>query len=304
MIRDLFLQAAPALLSMLTLGLIALAAWVTALASQHIRDKRYGAAVTLLAYGAAGVAADFAQHIVADLKDPTKPGKWTSVVGASLRIQGIGLLRQLYPFAVSVIERVLRDPAKVDTLLGTLLERAVVDLKSKAPAQLPAVETLPSLAADPVVLGRETVAPPEPIAPASIQRAPTLSMGAPAFDPTQTQDVTEASRAVQRAVAEHPANDSERGSISLRSLLCLFAVAALLGGALSACPSWNRPVCPTPGRWSCVEDWPRYCSPTRELTPIGDEPCGLQGRVCALRADGVARCAPRADAGLDTDGGQ
>lgn len=111
-------------------------------------------------------------------------------------------------------------------------------------------------------------------------------------------------RAIEESTAAPPRNDGQRGSISLRALLALLVIAVALGAALSGCPNWQRPSCPTPGRWSCVEDWPRFCAPTRELTPIGDEPCALQGRVCALRADGVARCAPRADAGLDTDGGQ
>jgi len=267
MLRDLFLQAAPALLSMLTLGLIALAAWVTAVVARHIRDKRYGAAVTLLAYGAAGVAADLAQHVVDALKDPSKPGSWSSVSGAAVRLRGIDLLRQLYPLAVSFITRVLRDPAKVDALLGTLLEKAVVDLKSKAPAQLPAVETLPSLAADPVVLDRETIVPPEPIAPAG--------------------------------------DNPERGSISLRALLALLVIAVALGAALSGCPNWQRPACGHGGQYSCEHDHPHYCAEaTGELTPIGDEPCAAQGRVCEVRADGVARCAPRADAGLDADGGR
>lgn len=68
---------------------------------------------------------------------------------------------------------------------------------------------------------------------------------------------------------------------------------ALLAAALACgCPNWNRPVCGAPGAYSCVDDWPRYCAAaTGELTPIGDEACAASGRVCALRADGVAYCA-------------
>ena len=172
MLRDLIVRAAPALLVLLSLGLTALVAWATALVARHIRDKRYGAAVTLLAYGAAGVVADLAQHVVDALKDPGKPGTWTSVAGAAVRLRGIELLRQLYPLAVAFVTQVLRDPAKVDALLGTLLEKAVVDLKAKAPAGGAAALALPGesvaeLAADPVLLARPTVAPPEPIAPAA-----------------------------------------------------------------------------------------------------------------------------------------
>ena len=77
------------------------------------------------------------------------------------------------------------------------------------------------------------------------------------------------------------------------------ALACALGGALTGCPNWNRAACPTPGAYSCEHDQPHYCArATHELTPIGDEPCGMQpGRVCALSDAGVARCA------LATDGG-
>lgn len=169
MLHALFLQVAPAFLYATGLGLVALAAWVSSLVAKHIRDKRYGAAVTLLAYGAAGVVADLEQHVVVALKDPAKAGKWTEIAAGAVRVRGVELLRKLYPLAVGFITQVLRDPKQVDTLLGTLLERAVLDLKAKVPARLPAppAETLNSLAEDPVLLGRSTVVPPEPIAPAN-----------------------------------------------------------------------------------------------------------------------------------------
>lgn len=199
MIRTLLAQAGPSLLPALVLALIALAAWVTSLVANHIRDRRYAAAVTLLAYGAAGVAADFAQHAVEALKDPTKLGTWSAVTGAAIRLQAIALLRQLYPLAVDFVTRVLRDPTKVDVLLGTLLERAVVDLKARVPASLPASlpaplpaqlrapETLASLAADPVPLDRPTVAPPEPIAPVRFDSTQTLTLDV-------TEEVRESAR--------------------------------------------------------------------------------------------------------------
>lgn len=75
-------------------------------------------------------------------------------------------------------------------------------------------------------------------------------------------------------------------------------LAAALVAAVAGCPNWNRPTCPTPGAYSCDHDQPHYCArATHELTPIGDEPCSAQGRVCALSDAGVARCA------LATDGG-
>jgi hypothetical protein len=43
-------------------------------------------------------------------------------------------LRSLYPLAITLVTEVLRDPSKVDSLLGTLVERAVVDLKARSAA--------------------------------------------------------------------------------------------------------------------------------------------------------------------------
>lgn len=75
------------------------------------------------------------------------------------------------------------------------------------------------------------------------------------------------------------------------------ALASLLLG-LAGCPDWQRPACEQPGAYACRGDQPHYCSPSREWTPSGDEPCGRQGRVCAVDpADGVAYCAAPADGG-------
>lgn len=132
MSRELIASTFSSFLPVVLLALTALAAWLASLIARHIRDKRYSAAVTLLAYGAAGVVADITQHTVEALKDPTKPGKWDAVAGAAARLRAIELLRSLYPLAVDFVLRVLRDPKKVDELLGTLVERAVVDLKSQS----------------------------------------------------------------------------------------------------------------------------------------------------------------------------
>lgn len=197
MSRDLIVFASTTLLPLLLIALTALAAWVAGLVARHIADKRQAAAVTLLAYGAAGVVADLAQHVVGSLKDPSKPGTWTEVAAAGVKLRATEQLRRLYPFAVDVITRALRDPSKVDDLLGTLLEKAVVDLKAKAPAQIAAAVTLrpPAIGgrADEVPLDRPTVAPPEPIAP---------------FDATLTQDVTGPARAVRSVTTATADNDT------------------------------------------------------------------------------------------------
>jgi hypothetical protein len=134
MTRDLVATATAALLPVVLLTLTALAAALAALVARHIRDKRYGAAVTLLAYGAAGVAADLAQHVVAGLKDPTRAGTWDRVAADAVKRRAVALLRSLYPLAITLVTEVLRDPSKVDSLLGTLVERAVVDLKARSAA--------------------------------------------------------------------------------------------------------------------------------------------------------------------------
>ena len=138
----------------------------------------------------------------------------------------------------------------------------------------------------------DEVALPRPPAPAAIDalRGPTL-MGrepdAAPFDPQARQTIA-------------PPGDGQRGSASVRSLLAVvvtLTVVLPLGVALSGCPNWNRPACTTPGAYSCVSDQPTWCSTTRELTPIGDEPCAAQGRVCGLRADGRAGCLRTVDGG-------
>lgn len=199
----------------------------------------------------------------------------------------------------------------VGTALHVLLDRVTVLTRRNAPGTL----KWPIIAGSILRAVADSLNPPTPtmgLVEAKETTLDALTRGSlvppEPFNPTATQDVTDAAYVARHTVAERPANDpSERGSASFGSLLfVVWMLAAVLGVGLGlmGCPNWNRPVCPTPGRWSCVEDWPRYCSPTRELTPIGDEPCAAQGRVCALRADGVARCAARPDAGLDTDGGQ
>lgn len=72
--------------------------------------------------------------------------------------------------------------------------------------------------------------------------------------------------------------------------LVTFFIVLAVSAAVSGCPQWERLRCETPGVYSCVREHPYYCAPSRELTPIGDEPCTAQGRVCALDDAGVASC--------------
>ena len=94
--------------------------------------------------------------------------------------------------------------------------------------------------------------------------------------------------------------DGQRGSADVRSLAAAAVVALCVGAALGGCPNWQRPACGTPGAYSCAADQPHVCAPTsRELTPIGDESCSRQGRVCALSDAGVARCVRATDGGAE-----
>lgn len=134
----------------------------------------------------------------------------------------------------------------------------------------------------------DEVALPRPAAPDAITalRSRTLT-GREGFDATARQELAPDVVAAAR-------REGERGSVDVRALVAL----ALLMALMAACPNWNRAACPVPGAYSCVRDQPHYCArATHELTPIGDEPCSAQGRVCALSDAGVARCA------LATDGG-
>ena len=139
MTRETIASLSATLLPFLLVALAALGARLVAFAAQHIRDKRLSVAVQLAAYGAAAVVADVAQHVVEDLKDPNKPGTWDKIAMSSARTTAIARVRKLYPGAVSVITAALKDPGKVEELLGTLVERAVVELKG-APLGAPASE--------------------------------------------------------------------------------------------------------------------------------------------------------------------
>jgi hypothetical protein len=83
--------------------------------------------------------------------------------------------------------------------------------------------------------------------------------------------------------------------------------AVALAGTLAACPNWNRERCETPSTQAdecrAVPNGtqPFLCSPSRERTPVGDEPCEANpSQTCVIAADGMAHCAPRvaADAGV------
>lgn len=135
--RELVASVVTALLPLALLALTALAARASTIAVRYIHDRRLALAVELAAYGAAGVVADLMQHVVRDLKDPTRPGAWNDVAAAAVRLRAVARMRELYPSAVRVIEQAADDPKRVDDLLATLVERAVVGLKAHPPGTPP-----------------------------------------------------------------------------------------------------------------------------------------------------------------------
>ena len=147
MSRESIASALLILLPLALTALAALAAWGTRAITRLIRDRRVALALEVIANGAAAIVADLAQHVVADLKNPAKPGSWSSVAAATVRVRAVERVKQLYPAAVALAQEALADPERLNDLLGTVVERAVVELKAKAPAK--AAEAT----------GRETVAP-------------------------------------------------------------------------------------------------------------------------------------------------
>lgn len=133
MSRETLTSLAVILLPLLLTALAALAAWGTRAITKLIKDRRVALALEVLANGAAAIVADLAQHVVADLKDPSKPGEWTRVAAATVRVRAVERVKQLYPQAVALAQEALTNPDRLNDLLGTVVERAVVDLKAKAP---------------------------------------------------------------------------------------------------------------------------------------------------------------------------
>ncbi|TAK27229.1 MAG: hypothetical protein EPO40_16530 [Myxococcaceae bacterium] len=151
MSRESIASALLILLPLALTALAALAAWGTRAITRLIKDRRVALALEVIANGAAAIVADLAQHVVADLKDPSKPGDWTHVAAATVRVRAVERVKQLYPQAVALAAEALANPERINDLLGTVVERAVVDLKAKAPSK--AVEAIGP------VIGREAVVP-------------------------------------------------------------------------------------------------------------------------------------------------
>lgn len=101
--------------------------WLARKVNAATKNQQLAHAIDLLASGAQGIVADLAQHVVQDLKNPNKPGTWDAVAKSAVRDTAILRLKQLYPSAVRELETA--NPAKVQEVLGTLVEAAVLKIK-------------------------------------------------------------------------------------------------------------------------------------------------------------------------------
>lgn len=102
-------------------------AWLARKVNAATKNQQLAHAIDLLSRGAQGIVADLAQHVVQDLKNPDKPGTWDAVAKNAVRDTAILRLTQLYPSAVRELESA--NPAKVQEVLGTLVEAAVLKMK-------------------------------------------------------------------------------------------------------------------------------------------------------------------------------
>jgi len=168
MLTRTFVAAALTLLQGVVLALLAAGgAWLMRTINARVKNRTASEALQLVtATVAAGVASAY-QTTVADLKDETKPGTWTAAIGQSLKRQVVDNAKRLAPEAVARLAATGLDPARLEVLLGQLVEQEVLKLKATAPVALTAARL-------------DTVTPeaPAPTAAAAAAPAPAPSPAA------------------------------------------------------------------------------------------------------------------------------
>lgn len=102
-------------------------AWARRRLDAATDNQKLLGAVDLLSHGAQGIVASLSQSVVRDLKDPNKPGSWDEVAKIAVKDAAILQLKQLYPQAVAEISK--SNPDRVQELLGTFVEAAVLKYK-------------------------------------------------------------------------------------------------------------------------------------------------------------------------------
>lgn len=175
MLTRTFVAAALTLLQGVVLALLAAgAAWLMRTINARVKNRTASEALQLVtATVAAGVASAY-QTTVADLKDETKPGVWTAAAGQSLKRQVVDTAKRLAPEALARLAATGLDPARLEVLLGQLVEQEVLKLKATAPVALTAarLDTVTPEAPAP------TAAPAPSPAPAGPAASPAVAAGA------------------------------------------------------------------------------------------------------------------------------
>lgn len=143
---------------------------------------------------------------------------------------------------------------------------------------------------------RVTVAPTQPPVAVVAEKAADVVMldTRGAFDPAQRQTI--APDVV--AVAQRITRESERGYVTVRALLAVVVLMAVVMAALGiGCGPRLPPVsgC-NPMAQACINDRPHVCSASQRWQPAGDLACSAVGGVCAV-ASGRAYCAAATDGG-------
>lgn len=175
MLTRTFVAAALTLLQGVVLALLAAGgAWLMRTINARVKNRTASEALQLVtATVAAGVASAY-QTTVADLKDETKPGTWTAAIGQSLKRQVVDNAKRLAPEAVARLAATGLDPARLEVLLGQLVEQEVLRLKATAPVALTAAVLDTVTPAAPV----PTAAPAPSPAPAGPAASPAAAAGA------------------------------------------------------------------------------------------------------------------------------
>lgn len=138
-----------------------LLAWIGAMVRRLLAQRLYVAQTRVIERRARAVVAE-SQVAVDALKDPAKPGEWSTLMAARVRAEAIARVRALEPLACqTVLEALDGDDAKLSALIGTYVEESVRTMRQW--------ETAPT--APTSTLANERALP-RPEAPAPIAPAP------------------------------------------------------------------------------------------------------------------------------------
>jgi hypothetical protein len=126
----------PLLLLLITAG----ATWLGRQIAARAKNRRAAEALQLLTATVAAGVANAEKTTVAALKDPNQPGTWTDTAKREVKRMVVDAAKQLAPTAIASLVATGLDPARLDALLGQLVEQSVLALqRATAPAPLPPV---------------------------------------------------------------------------------------------------------------------------------------------------------------------